>query len=230
MVRDENFVTSYSLFATIVTSVIGVSVFSYASDLCDIVGNDGWIVIIISALINFALIYIMYLIIRLNNYDEFYKIVNDNFGRYLAKIIVLSFVIYNIVYISNGLRVFTEETKLYLLEKTPMEFLIIISIIVANYLIRGEMDTLVKFNEVVFWVSFIPVIFVLLFAFYQGDFTNLLPVLQNKPSNYITATWVTINRFKGIEIIFLVLPFMKKRIKHQKYYLTAYFLSEFFIF
>lgn len=77
------------------------------------------------------------------------------------------------------------------------------------------MDTLVKFNEVVFWVSFIPVIFVLLFAFYQGDFTNLLPVLQNKPSNYITATWVTINRFKGIEIIFLVLPFMKKRIKHQ---------------
>ncbi|MCS4468869.1 spore germination protein [Clostridium botulinum] len=101
--------------------------------------------------------------------------------------------------------------------------MIIISVIVASYLIRGEVDTLVKFNEVVFWFSFIPVIFVLLFAFYQGDFTNLLPVLQNKPSSYITATWATINRFKGIEIIFLLLPFMKKRIKHQKYYLTAYF-------
>ncbi|MCS4524457.1 GerAB/ArcD/ProY family transporter [Clostridium botulinum] len=49
----------------------------------------------------------------------------------------------------------------------------------------------------------------------SGDFTNLLPVLQNKPSSYITATWATINRFKGIEIIFLLLPFMKKRIKHQ---------------
>ncbi|MDU7251900.1 MAG: spore gernimation protein, partial [Clostridium sp.] len=59
MVRDENFVTSYSLFATIVTSVIGISVFSYASDLSNIVGNDGWIVIIISALISFSLIYIM---------------------------------------------------------------------------------------------------------------------------------------------------------------------------
>ncbi len=85
MVRDENFVTSYSLFATIVTSVIGVSVFSYASDLADIVGNDGWIVIIISALINFGLIYIMYLIIKFNNYNEFYKIVNDNFGKYTRK-------------------------------------------------------------------------------------------------------------------------------------------------
>lgn len=230
MVRDENFVTSYSLFATIVTSVIGVSVFSYASDLANIVGNDGWIVIIISALINFGLIYIMYLIIKFNNYNEFYKIVNDNFGKYLGKIIVLSFIIYNVIYISNGLRVFVEEIKLYLLEKTPTEFLIIISVIVASYLIRGEVDTLVKFNEVVFWFSFIPVIFVLLFAFYQGDFTNLLPVLQNKPSSYITATWATINRFKGIEIIFLLLPFMKKRIKHQKYYLTAYFLSGFFIF
>ncbi|MCW6111464.1 GerAB/ArcD/ProY family transporter [Clostridium sporogenes] len=230
MVRDENFVTSYSLFATIVTSVIGVSVFSYASDLANIVGNDGWIVIIISALINFGLVYIMYLIIKLNNYNEFYKIVNDNFGKYLGKFIVLSFVIYNIVYISNGLRVFTEETKLYLLEKTPIEFLIIISIIVANYLIRGEVDTLVKFNEVVFWVSFIPVIFVLLFAFYQGDFTNLLPVLQNKRSNYITATWVTINRFKGIEIIFLLLPFMKKKNKTSKILFNSlFFIGIFYI-
>ncbi len=53
MVRDENFVTSYSLFATIIATVIGVRVFSYASDLSNIVGNDGWIVIIISSLISF---------------------------------------------------------------------------------------------------------------------------------------------------------------------------------
>lgn len=224
MVRDENFVTSYSLFATIVTSVIGISVFSYASDLSNIVGNDGWIVIIISALISFSLIYIMYLIIKFNNYNEFYEIVSDNFGAVLGKLIALSFIMYNIIYISNGLRVFIEEMKLYLLEKTPTEFLIVVSIIVASYLIRGEVDTLVKFNEVVFWVSFIPVIFVLIFAFYQGDFTNLLPVFENKPTNYIKATWTTINRFKGIEIIFLLLPFMKKRIKLPKYCLIVYFL------
>lgn len=99
----------------------------------------------------------------------------------------------------------------------------------ASYLIRGEVDTLVKFNEVVFWFSFIPVIFVLLFAFYQGDFTNLLPVLQNKPSSYITATWATINRFKGIEIIFLLLPFMKKN-KTSKILFNSLFLSGFLYF
>ncbi|EJO5346198.1 endospore germination permease [Clostridium botulinum] len=231
MVRDENFVTSYSLFATIITSVIGISVFSYASDLCSIVGNDGWIVIIISALISLGLIYIMYLIIKFNNYNEFYKIVSDNCGRVLGNFIALSFIFYNIVYVSNGLRGFIEEMKLYLLEKTPTEFLIIISIIVATYLIRGEVDTLVKFNEVVFWISFIPVIFVLIFAFYQGDFTNLLPVLDNKPSNYITATWTSITRFKGIEIVFLLIPFMKKKNKTSKVLIKSlFFISIFYIF
>ncbi|EKS4343317.1 spore gernimation protein [Clostridium sporogenes] len=231
MVRDENFVTSYSLFATIVTSVIGISVFSYASDLSNIVGNDGWIVIIISALISFFLIYIMYLIIKFNNYNEFYEIVSDNFGAVLGKLIALSFIMYNIIYISNGLRVFIEEIKLYLLEKTPTEFLIIVSIIVASYLIRGEVDTLVKFNEVAFWVSFIPVIFILIFAFYQGDFTNLLPVFENKPTNYIKATWTTINRFKGIEIIFLLLPFMKKKNKTPKVLFNSlFFIGVFYIF
>lgn len=101
---------------------------------------------------------------------------------------------------------------------------------VASYLIRGEVDTLVKFNEVVFWVSFIPVIFVLLFAFYQGDFTNLLPVLQNKPSSYVTATWATINRFKGTEIIFLLLPFMKKKNKTSKILFNSlFFIGIFYI-
>lgn len=231
MLRDENFVTSYSLFATIITTVIGISVFSYASDLSNIVGNDGWIVIIISTLISFILVYIMYLIIKLNNYNEFYEIINYNFGTILGKFIALSLIIYNIIYISSGLRIFIEEMKLYLLEKTPTEFLMIISIIVATYLIRGEVDTLVKFNEVVFWISFIPIIFVLMFAFYQGDFTNLLPVLQNKPENYMTAIWSTINRFNGIEIIFLLLPFMKKKNKTPKIlFKSLFFIGIFYIF
>ncbi|MCR1935613.1 GerAB/ArcD/ProY family transporter [Clostridium tepidum] len=231
MVRDDNFVTSYSLFATIITTVIGISVFSYASELSNAVGNDGWIVVLLSALISFALIYIMYLIIKINNYNEFYQIVNYNFGTVLGKLIALSFVVYNIVYISNGLRFFVEEMKVYLLEQTPTEFLIIVSVLVTGYLIRGEVDTLVKFNEVAFWVSFIPVIFVLMFAFYQGDFTNLLPVLQAKPANYINAIWSTINRFKGIEIIFLLLPFMKKKNKTPKVLVSSlFFVGVFYIF
>ncbi len=121
--------------------------------------------------------------------------------------------------------------KVYLLEQTPTEFLIIVSVLVTGYLIRGEVDTLVKFNEVAFWVSFIPVIFVLMFAFYQGDFTNLLPVLQAKPANYINAIWSTINRFKGIEIIFLLLPFMKKKNKTPKVLVSSlFFVGVFYIF
>ncbi|MCW6108720.1 spore germination protein, partial [Clostridium sporogenes] len=59
----------------------------------------------------------------------------------------------------------------------------------------------------------------------------LLPVFENKPTNYIKATWTTINRFKGIEIIFLLLPFMKKKNKTPKVLFNSlFFISVFYIF
>lgn len=231
MQRNDNFTTSYSLFATIVTSVIGISVFSYASDLSAIVGSDSWIIIILNTLISFVLIYLMYKIIEMNNFKGFYQILEDNFGKLIGSIVCLVFIIYNIIYISAGLRVFIEEIKIYLLEKTPTEFLIIITILTAIYLIRGEIDTLIKFNEVTFWFSFIPVILILFFALYEIDFTNLLPIFNNSPQNYMKAINKTIIRFKGIEMVFLVVPFMKKKDKTPKVLLKSMiFIGLFYLY
>lgn len=229
--KEKGFLSPYSLFATIVTSVIGLRVFSYASDVSMFVGNDGWIVILISTIISFILVYIMYKIVKNSDYKCFSDIINNNFGKAFGAIIGISFIVYNIAYMSIGLRTFIEEIKIYLLEKTPTEFLVAISILTSIYLIRGNLNSLVKFNEVVFWLSFIPVIFVLLFTLYKSDFSNLLPVFNNPPDSYIKGTIGTISRFKGIEIVFLVLPFIKNRKKTPKVLLKSLaFIGCFYIF
>lgn len=209
--NNKEFITPYGLFATIVVTVIGVGVFSLPRDLTTNVNTDGWIITLISGGISYFLIYIALSVVENNKYNKFFNILELNFGKIIGSILALIFIIYNIFAVSIGMRVFIEVIKMYLLQRTPTEFLIIITILTGMYLVRGEVGSLIKFNEIAFWVMFLPIIFVILLTLNRTDFTNIFPVFNSAPDEYIKALRSTIYSFGGIEIIYLVLPFMKNK-------------------
>lgn len=211
IMKDKEFVTPFGLFSTIVVTVVGVGIFSYPRELSALVGNEGWIISIVSGVVSYLLIYMAYKALRANSYDKLYNILRRKFGRGIGSILALFFIIYNIFSVATGMRIFIEVIKMYLLQKTPTEFLLIITILVGSYLLRGEIDTLIKFNEISFWIMFVPIIFVLLFTLNRTDFTNILPVFNNSPIQYIWALNTSIFSFGGIGIIYTVLPFVKNK-------------------
>lgn len=213
---NKKFATEYGLFSTIIVTLVGVNVFSYPRELAELVGNDGWISIIISGFIALFLCYLIYNVMKNNSYGHFEEMLEVSFGRILGKIIGLSFVIYSTIFGALGLRVFGEEIKLYLLERTPIEFLFIVTILVGSYLIRAEVDNLVKFNEIAFWLMFIPIGLVFIVCLYNVDFTNLLPVFDVKPINHIISLNAATYRFGGLTILFLILPLMKNLVNVKK--------------
>ncbi|WP_164509031.1 GerAB/ArcD/ProY family transporter [Clostridium rectalis] len=218
---DKNFISSYALFATIIVTTVGVNVFSYPRELTEVVNGDGWIVIILATILAFIFMSLIYQTMKNNKYIHFYDLIEKNTGRFIGKLIGLSFIIYSIIVISVGLRVFTEEIKVYLLQRTPTEFIFIFTILTGVYLVRGEIDTLIKFNEVAFWLMFIPVFLVLLFSIYDSDFSNILPLLNNKPMNYIHGITMSMYRYSGFPILFLILPFVKEKKKINKVILKS---------
>ncbi|WP_446898283.1 Ger(x)C family spore germination protein [Clostridium sp. LBM24168] len=205
----KNFITSFGLFSTIVVTIIGVGVFSYPREIVSIVGTDGWIVTIFAGIIIYFLLYIAYSIIRLNGYNKLYFILKNNFGRLFGSIFALVFIVYNIFAISLGMRIFTEVIKMYLLEKTPTEFILIVTIFTAIYLVRSGLESLIKFNEISFWIMFVPIIIIFLFTLNKAQFSNILPVFNNSPYKYLEALKSTIYSFSGIEIIYIIVPFIK---------------------
>lgn len=221
-------IKDFGLFSTVIVVVIGVRAFSYVRELANYVGNDGWLITIISGLISLLLILCIYKLILLNNFQSFSEICINNAGRFIGSIFQLSMVIFIILNISLGMRGFIEEIKMYLLENTPTEFLIAITILAALCLVSSKADVLIKFNEAAFWIIFIPTIIIFIFSLYQADFTNLLPVLNEKPVNYFTGTIRTINRFEGIEIIFLILPLLKSRDKIRRTLVNSIFFITIF--
>ncbi|WP_315116648.1 endospore germination permease [uncultured Clostridium sp.] len=210
-VKDKNFISNYGLFSTLVVTIVGVNVFSYPSELANILGVEGWIAIIISGIIAILFIYMLNRMIKNNNYKHIYEIFINSFGQIFGRVTSLFFVFYSIYFVSLGLRIFTEEIKMYMLEKTPTEFIFLITILVGAYIVRGEIDNLIKFNEISFWVMFIPVILIFVSSIHDADFTNLLPIFNQPIPNYIKGATLGINRYIGFEILILIIPFVKEK-------------------
>lgn len=214
--NNKNFITSYGLFSTIVVTIVGIGIFSYPRELAIIVGNDGWIVTLVTGVIAYGLAYVIYKVVKINNFNRFYNMMENNFGKIFGAIFSIIFAAYSIFSIGIGMRSFVEVIKLYLLEKTPTEFLIIVTIFTGSYLVRGEIDNLVKFNEIALGIMFIPIILVLVLTLNNLDFTNILPALDNKPINYIKGLTTAIYSFTGFELMYLFLPFAENKMTTNK--------------
>lgn len=208
---EENKIGSFGLFSSIAVTVIGVGIFSYPRELASSIDNEGWIVTLISLAICIFFTFIICSIMKRNNYNSLYDILKNCFGSFLGKFFSLIFVFYNLFYISMGLRVFTEVIKMYLLDKTPTEFIIALFILTGIYVVRGGTNAVVKFNELSFWIMFVPIVFILIALLRGADFTNMLPVFQKPLPAYFTALKSTIYTFLGFEIIYILTPFLKNK-------------------
>lgn len=209
--NNKGFISKYGLLSTIVVTVTGVGVFAYPNLMANEIGTDGWFVAILSGGVVFLFLSLIYKVIIKNNYQTFYNILEDNLGKAMSKIFGIIFCIHFIFSISLGMRIFTEVIKMYLLERTPTEFIILVMIFTGIYLVRGEIPALIKFNEIAFPAMFIPIAITLIFSIKGGKATNLLPVLQHKPDDYLRALVDSTFAFGGFEIAYMVLPYMKDK-------------------
>lgn len=214
--KEKKFVGKFGIFASLTVTMMGVGLFTSPKSLASTVGKDGWIATIIAGILVFLLIYLNYLIIKMNNYDNFNTIIENTFGKIIGKVILLLFIGYLIIYVSISIRSFSEVITLYMLEETPIEFIVAIFILCGVYLIRGDLRSLINFNIIAFWIMFVPILFSFIFVLEEGDLSNLLPLFQNKPINYLEAIKGLVFSFGGFEIIYLILPYAKEKNKIPK--------------
>jgi spore germination protein (amino acid permease) len=228
--NNRGFVSKYGLFSTIVVTVIGVGVFSYPGRMANEVGTDGWFVTLIAGVICFFLLNLIHRVVIKNDYNTFYSMLQDNLGNIISKLFAFILCAYFIFAVASGMRVFAEVIKMYLLEQTPTEFILLVMIFTGLYIVRGELSALVKFNEITFFVMFIPMIIVLAFTVRGGHVTNVLPLLQSPPDQYIKALATATYAFGGFEIAYLVLPFMKDKDGIRKtFFKSTLFITLFYV-
>lgn len=209
--EKDNFITSYGFTTTIIVTVVGIGIFSYPRELARFVEGDIWFETILAALINLLLLKLLLAAIRANGFRSITDIMKEKFGRMIGALILILMCLPNFLSMSLGMRAFIEVVKMYLLEKTPTEFLLIVTILVGVYIVRGDVRVNIKFNEITFWIMFIPSIIIVLFTFNHTDYTNILPVFHQEVKSYLYALPSAAFAFTGVEIAYIILPMLKDK-------------------
>ena len=214
--ENKKNITSYGLFSTFVATIVGIGIFSYPRELVELVGTDAWIETFFIGALCFLIIRFIWKVESINNYMEFTALVKRNLGGVFGGLVLIIFSGTLLFYVSISMRTFVEVIKMYLLEKTPTEILLIITILCGIYLVSGGIGSVIRFNEVSLFIMFIPLIVILLIASTLGDYTNILPIFHNKPVNYINSLRFSTFSFSGMEILFLIIPFLRDKEKGKK--------------
>lgn len=207
----------YGLFTTIVLTTIGVGAFSYPRYVCEVAGRDGWISALVAGVFAIIMVYLIYYVQKVNNFDSYVDIIFNSFGRFLGYVVLFLFMFYVVITLSVDMRRFAEVLKIYLLQNTPIEFLILTILALGIYVVGFGVGDLMKFNEVVFFIVFIPMILGFIFLINSVDFTNIMPIGKSSMyDTYISGVYRGFLAFGGYEILFLAAPLIKDREKIKK--------------
>lgn len=214
---DNESIRPYGLFTTIVLTTIGVGAFSYPRYVCEVAGRDGWISALVAGIFAIIMVCLIYYVQKLNNFDPYVEIIFNSFGKFFGYIVLFLFMFYVVVTLSVDMRSFVEVLKIYLLQSTPIEFLILTILALGIYVVGFGVGDLMKFNEVVFFIVFIPMILGFIFLVNSVDFTNIMPIGRSGMyETYVSGVYRGFLAFGGYEILFLAAPFIKDRKKIKK--------------
>lgn len=209
--KNKGFIEEFALFASLSVSMIGVGVFYAPAIVAKYVGADSWISAIIAGIAICLILFCIYEIVKLNKYKDITPILKVTYGGVLGTIISLIYSLVIIIVLSFSLRVFSEVITMYLLVNTPTEVIIITFIFTGMYLSRGGLANVVHFNEIAFWVMFLPLAIILLLTLPEANFKNLLPIGASPIENYFISSFEMLFLFNGFSIAFILIPYVREK-------------------
>ena len=208
--EKKGFIEEFALFVSLSVSMIGVGVFYAPAIIAKYVGPGGWISAVITGVEILVILYFIYKVISLNKFRDITFILMGNYGKLIGKIIAIVYSILTLIVLSLSLRTFSEVITMYLLKSTPTEVIIATFIFIGMYLSRGGLANVVHFNEIVFWIMFVPIAIMLLLTLPSADFSNLLPIGEYPVKQYFLSSIEILFLFNGFSMAFILMPYVKK--------------------
>lgn len=210
---ENNTITSGEFAFLLIGSMIGVGILSLPNSLVSVAKQDSWISAALGAVYPLYMVIIASLLSKKHPEENILFLSKKYLGRYLGSILNFIFLLYFILYttsIAFGVSMILETLISNFLNN--LKILIITFFLAAYTSIKG-LKTLGKLNQLMFlYTVFLSLI--LAIALTRGTYLNVCPILGSGISNIIKSSKNSAFAYGGIEIVFLIYPYItdKKRI------------------
>lgn len=221
MQKGNDKISTYQVGVLIYLTILGVGILTLPASMAKEVENDGWILSIIAGLICIGIIYIMCKVGEKFPQNGFVGTLKLIFGNILGTILAIPTFLYFLLFAALEVRIFGETAKIFLLNRTPLEQIMLPLIVLSVILARLGIEPMVRFFEAVTPV----IVFVLLILFLIGlngaDFSNLKPFLSHDILSFAKGVKSALFAYAGFEALLIIFPFIKEPNKAFKASLGA---------
>jgi spore germination protein len=142
-------------------------------------------------------------------------------GKYLGNLYNILLSLYYLVLSAWVLRSFADAVKLFLLDSTPLEIIMIAMILTSSYLVLHGLESLCRMSEVFFPIFILPFFAIWLLAVGEMDYGEIYPVLSKGFMPVLQGTSIAYGAFAGFGVLIFILPHLRHREKGLTYSLTA---------
>lgn len=219
--QENNKISNKQIRAIVVSTVVGTGILSLPNKMAVVLGNDGWIAIILAGLLVALVTIIMNKIFQLYPNRDFFEIGRIVLGKWIFNILLIFFLSYLIIIMAATSRNLAEILKAFLLENTPTEVVIISFIIVTVYIARSEIQIIGRASYHIYPIVLGFTIFLLLVSLTSVDFTNMLPAFQSNMKNLPKGIGISFFSYAGFEVLLFSLPFVEEKERTTRASLTG---------
>ncbi|MCA0988360.1 GerAB/ArcD/ProY family transporter [Guptibacillus algicola] len=198
----------------------GIGILSLPRDLAEIGDTSSWIALFIgyglSVLASILIVQVM------KNYpgDTIIQLFKRFFGKWLGSFLSVCW----IVYTTFGMFLITVTTifiiNTWVLPKTAPYLILLIITIPSFYLARNGLRIISRFSVLVFlFTSWMAILF--MYPMFTGNLLHLLPIIKDGIMPILKSVPNITFSFLGIELLFIIYPFLEDKSKAVKGILIA---------
>ncbi|QDI92291.1 hypothetical protein EPH95_14755 [Salicibibacter halophilus] len=201
-------------FYIVTVMQVGVGVFTFQRPIVKIVGQDGWMAIIISALMLHIVIWLVYQMLQEN--ETIIDIQTRVFGKILGSLLSVYWIVYYSLFVLVILVSYVEILRVWLFPEVYHGFLSFL-LLALVYLFVGGGLRMVTGVSVLSVLLAIPFLVFSRFPYGQMQLGSLLPIWDHSIMDIWLATQMMTFQFLGFEVLFMAYPFIKEAQRSQKW-------------
>ncbi|WP_352399893.1 endospore germination permease [Anaerotignum sp.] len=181
------------------------------SELAETTGNSCWIVTIIWGVVaSLVAVFLVYMGKKHPTYTavEWFE---HSFGRLLGTVFALGLGAKLVFDAALELRLFCDVISSAMLPLTPLWLLIALMLMVCGLAAVQGCECSARASEILFFVVFVPLIFILIFVAISADYNRVLPIqIPDLKSIWSSAPFFG-PVFQGMVALLFIFPYLEKR-------------------
>jgi spore germination protein (amino acid permease) len=169
---------SASIVAFIVHAMMGIRIITLPRDAVIYAKNDAWISIIVVGILAFINGYFAFYICQKYPGLNYSEIGERVLGKFLGKLLMIVYAINIAIALSLDLRIFAESISIFLLDRTPVNVIVLLMLSACLYCVSKGIKTISIVLDLILPILLLFLALLLILPLKAADIRNLMPVFH----------------------------------------------------